>query len=62
MCGRENLIWEYADDLDPDEMVYRIKDVNEVMDKLEAHIKKLEKENKQLKQDLVVADTLLVHY
>lgn len=41
MCGRENLIWEYADDLDPDEMVYRIKDV---------------------KQDLVVADTLLVHY
>lgn len=62
MCGRENLIWEYADDLEPEEKVYRIKDVNEVMDKLEAHIKKLEKENKQLKQDLVVADTLLVHY
>lgn len=62
MCGRENLIWEYADDLDPDEMVYRTADVNEVMDQMEAKIKKLEKENKQLKQDLVVADTLLVHY
>lgn len=62
MCGRENLIWEYAEDLDPEVQVYRIKDVNAVMNKLEAKIKKLEKENKQLKQDLVVADTLLVHY
>lgn len=62
MCGRENLIWEYAEDLDPEVQVYRIKDVNAVMNKLEAKIKKLEKENKQLKQDLVVADTLLVNY
>lgn len=62
MCGRENLIWEYAEDLDPEVQVYRIKDVNAVMNKLEAKIKKLEKENKRLKQDLVVADTLLVHY
>lgn len=62
MCGRENLIWEYAEDLAPEVQVYRIKDVNAVMNKLEAKIKKLEKENKQLKQDLVVADTLLVHY
>lgn len=62
MCGRENLIWEYAEDLDPNEMVYRTADVNEVMDQMEAKIKKLEKEIKRLKQDLVVADTLLVHY
>lgn len=62
MFERENLIWEYAEDLEPDEKVYRIADVNKVIDKMEARIKKLEKENKQLKQDLVVADTLLIHY
>lgn len=44
MFGRENLIWEYADDLDPDEMVYRIEEVNDVMDKMEARIKELEAE------------------
>lgn len=62
MFGRENLIWEYAEDLEPTEMVYRTADVNEVMDQMEAKIKKLEKEIKRLKQDLVVADTLLVNY
>lgn len=62
MCERENLIWEYAEDLEPNEMVYRTADVNEVMDKMEARIKQLEKENKQLKQDLDDADSLLIHY
>lgn len=42
MFDRENLIWEYADDLEPEEKVYRIEDVNDVMDKMEARIKELE--------------------
>lgn len=42
MFGRENLIWEYAEDLEPNEKVYRIEDVNEVMDKMESRIKELE--------------------
>lgn len=62
MCGRENLIWEYSEDVDAGTMVYISSQANEVMDRMEAKIKKLEKEIKRLKQDLVVADTLLVHY
>lgn len=49
MLGRENLIWEYADDLEPSEMVYRTADVNEVMDAMEKRIKELEAELRKQK-------------
>lgn len=42
MLRREDLIWEYAEDLEPDEKVLRIADVNPVMDAMEARIKELE--------------------
>lgn len=44
MFVREELIWAYAEDLEPTEMVYRTEDVSEVMDRMEARIKELEDE------------------
>lgn len=51
MFGRENLIWEYAEDLDPNEMVYRTVDVNEVMDAMEKRIKELEALIKKIQKE-----------
>lgn len=49
MFERENLIWEYADDLDPDEKVYPIEQANAVMDAMEKRIKELEAELRKQK-------------
>jgi len=51
MFGRENLIWEWSDDLDAGFKVYDVAKANEVMDKLEARIKELETENEKLKSE-----------
>lgn len=51
MFGRENLIWEYAEDLESTEMVYRTEDVNEVMDKMESRIKELESDLSMMETD-----------
>lgn len=63
MFGREELEYHIitAEDL-YEEKVYLKNQADKVMDEMMSRIKKLEKENKQLRQDLVVADTLLLHY
>ena len=42
MFGREELIWEWSDDLDTGFKVYDMVQANEVMDRMEARIKELE--------------------
>lgn len=44
MFGRENLIWEWSDDLDAGFKVYDVAQANAVMDAMEARIKELEAE------------------
>lgn len=48
MFGREDLIWEWSDDLDAGFKVYDVEKVNEIMDRMEARIKQLEKENEDM--------------
>lgn len=42
MFGREDLIWEWSDELDAGFKVYDVEKVNEIMDRMEARIKELE--------------------
>lgn len=51
MFGRENLIWEWSDDLDTGFKVYDMAQANEVMDAMESRIKELEAELRKLKAE-----------
>lgn len=57
MFGRENLIWEYAEEFG-DDSLYLSAQADEVMDKMENRIKELENENIHLKQEL---DAMLIY-
>lgn len=60
MFGREKLKTNFWTSIKG--FFYEKAEADKVMDEMMSRIKKLEKENKQLRQDLVVADTLLLHY
>lgn len=60
MFGREKLKTNFWTSIEG--FFYEKAEADKVMDEMMSRIKKLEKENKQLRQDLVVADTLLLHY
>ena len=71
MFGREELErwtakkWLHSEwEIIPDENgeFFWVDDVNSVLNKMEARIKELEKENNQLKQELKAADHLLDHH
>lgn len=48
---REELIWEWSEDVDTGTMVYIKDQADEVMDKMEMRIKKLEAENEKLNSE-----------